>query len=132
MSVMARCAATPSTCDSANDETACTSVATPAAAASGISRSARCFPMTSSMSHFDVAGSTRPAIRFTSIKARPRPSRPRRAHTSAFASFQAADVSVVFFAACGAAGLSPPRVCRNPRDPSDFGSLSPIPIGMIS
>ncbi len=41
MSVIARCAATPSTCDSANDVTAWTMVAAPAASASGISRSAR-------------------------------------------------------------------------------------------
>ncbi len=43
MSVIARCAATPSTCDSRNDVIAWTIVAAPAATASGTSSSARCF-----------------------------------------------------------------------------------------
>ena len=44
MSAIARCAATPSTCDSENAVTASTSVAPPAANASGISSSARPLP----------------------------------------------------------------------------------------
>ncbi len=49
MSVIARCAAMPSTCESAKAVAACTSVAAPAASASGTSRSPRDFPITSSM-----------------------------------------------------------------------------------
>ena len=63
MSVIAFCAATPSTCDSENDVIAWTSVAPPAASASGTSSSARCLPMTSSIRYFEVAGSTMPGQR---------------------------------------------------------------------
>ena len=44
MSVIARCAATPSTCESANEVTAWTSVAAPAASASGSSSSGALLP----------------------------------------------------------------------------------------
>ena len=100
MSVMARCAATPSTCDSANEVTAWTSVAAPAASASGISSSARPFPMTSSMRYLEEAGSTRPASRLTSISAEAeRRGGPRRAQISARASRQTSAQSS-FFLGC--------------------------------
>src|SRR5689334_14012289 len=96
MSVIARCAATPSTCESANDVIACTTVATPAAIASGVSSSARCLPTTSSISDLDVHGRTRPERRLTSISRRPTERRPRRAQTSARASCHAL-VKLTFF-----------------------------------
>ena len=52
-------------------------VAPAAARASSGSRSARCLPMTSSTRNFDVAGSTSPTTRLTSMSARPSASRPR-------------------------------------------------------
>ena len=63
MSVMARCAATPSVCEIAKLVIAWTTVAAPAASAIGISRSWRALPITSSMTTFDSAGSTMPARR---------------------------------------------------------------------
>src|SRR5205823_6319196 len=71
MSVMARWAATPSTCDRANPVSACTSVAPPAASASGSSSSGWCCPMTRSITHLDDAGRTRPARRFMSSSPSP-------------------------------------------------------------
>ena len=124
ISVIARCAATPRTCDSANDVTAWMKVAAPAASARGISRSARCLPITSSIRYLDVAGRTSPETRLTSINAMPRPSRPRRAQMSALASCQAADVIVFFFGASGVP-VSAGGACRRFRMPSDFGSRSP-------
>ena len=112
MSVMARCAATPSTCDSAKDVMAWTTVAAPAASASGSSISARRFPITSSMRNFEVAGSTSPDSRLTSISARPSVSRPRRAQMSALASFHAADVSAFFFFFFSGVSATVPLACR--------------------
>ena len=60
MSVIARCAATPSTCESAKPVAACTSVAAPAASASGQQQIAARLPITSSIRTFEVAGRTRP------------------------------------------------------------------------
>ena len=89
MSVIARCAATPRTCDSANDVTAWTT-----RRGAGRQRQrhqqlgAVLARSTSSIRYFEVAGSTRPASRLTSISARPSASRPRRAQISARASRQ--------------------------------------------
>ena len=126
MSVIARCAATPRTWESAKDVTAWTNVAAPATSASGTSRSARPCPATSSMRYFEEAGSTSPASRFTSIKERPRPMRPRRAQTSSRASRHTAAASSFFFlpsltAAASAAVASP----RRPRARSDRGRPMP-------
>ncbi len=77
ISVMARCAATPKTCEIANDVTACTTVAAPAAIAMVESSSARCLMMTSSTRYFELAGSTKPTSRFTSISAIPNARRER-------------------------------------------------------
>ena len=48
-----------------------TTVAAPAASAIGSSRSCRPLPITSSITHFDSAGSTMPASRLTIISVRP-------------------------------------------------------------
>src|SRR6185436_1965453 len=77
---MARCAATPSTCERPNEVTAWTRVAAPAASASGTSICACCFPITSSIRYLEVAGRIMPAIRFTSMRQRPRMRRPRCEH----------------------------------------------------
>ena len=97
ISVIARCAATPSTWDSANDVTACTIVAAPAASAMGISSSCRPRPNTSSMSSFVVPGSTSPDKRLTNITPRPSPSRPRRDQMRVLASCHASDQRIFFF-----------------------------------
>ena len=60
MSVIARWAATPRTCDSANDVTACTSVAAPAASARGRAGPRCPCPITSSIRYLEVAGRTSP------------------------------------------------------------------------
>ncbi len=124
MSVIARCAATPSTCDNANDVTAWTMVAAPAANASGMSRSARPLPMTSSIRYLDVAGRTRPTTRLTSINARPSASRPLRARISARASRHAASAESFFL---GGPEGSAARAAsdRRPRAASDRGIRSP-------
>src|SRR5689334_15126038 len=96
MSVIARWAATPRTCESANDVIACTTVAMPAAIASGINRSARCLPTTSSISDLEVQGRTRPERRLTIMSRRPTERRPRRAQTSARASCHALEKSIFF------------------------------------
>jgi hypothetical protein len=75
ISVMARCAATPSTCDKAKELSACTTVATPAAMARGVSNSLRCFIMTSSIRYLELAGRTRPTSRLTNIINIPRAKR---------------------------------------------------------
>jgi len=97
MSVIARWAATPRICESAKEVTAWTIVAAPAAMAIGISSSVRRLPMTSSISHFDEAGSTSPARRLTSIRMRPIVRRRRWVHTSSRASRDAADPDTRFF-----------------------------------
>lgn len=81
-SVIARWAATEITWESVNELAACSSVATPTAIAIGVSRSRRCFPRTSSMMYLVEPGSTRPAKRLTSIRARPIASERRWAHIS--------------------------------------------------
>ena len=60
-----------------------TTVAAPAASASGVSRSWRPWPITLSMRIFEVAGSTRPETRAMPVSSRPSASRPRRAQISA-------------------------------------------------
>ena len=75
ISVMARCAATPSTCDNANPVPDWTSVAAAASSASGTRRSPRSRPMTSSTTYPDIQGITRPASRLISINTSPSPSR---------------------------------------------------------
>ncbi len=98
--------------------------------ASGVSKSARPFPITSSIRYFDVAGRMRPETRLTSIRAMPTPRRPRRAQMRALASCHAADVIFFFFGASFTSATGDPRRC--PRVPSDFGSRSPIPIATLS
>jgi hypothetical protein len=71
MSVMARCAATPSICESANELTACTSVAAPAASAIVVNSSPFRLMMTSSIRYFELAGKTSPTARLTIISAIP-------------------------------------------------------------
>src|SRR5947207_2346355 len=61
MSAMARWPARPSTRVSANEQPASTSVALPAASASGISSSGRRFPITSSTRNLPSSGRTRAA-----------------------------------------------------------------------
>ncbi len=61
MSAMARWAAMLITCASPKDVAAWISVAMPAAAASGYSSDTSCFPMTSSIRYFELAGRTKPA-----------------------------------------------------------------------
>ena len=61
ISVIARCAATPSTCEFRNDVAALTRVAAPAAIASLGSKSQLCFVMTSSIRYFVVVGRTKSA-----------------------------------------------------------------------
>ena len=77
-------------------------VAAPPASAIGSSRSWRPLPMTSSITYFDDAGSTRPARRLTSIRPSPSARRPRCAWMSSRASRQAAPAETFFFAASGA------------------------------
>ena len=76
MSVTARCAATPRSCDSANPLPACTTDAANAASASGVSRPYCRSTMTLSMRYLELAGRTRPASRLISISTRPMASRP--------------------------------------------------------
>ena len=97
MSVMARWAATPSSSVNPNDEAACTRAAPATAAASRGSISARWFTITSSIRYFEVAGSTRLAIRLITINTIPNASRRRCAHTSAWASRHAEDMDTDFF-----------------------------------
>jgi hypothetical protein len=66
ISVMARCAATLTTCERENDVDGLMSVATPAAMASGMSNSTRRFCSTSSMRNLADAGRTSPASRLIS------------------------------------------------------------------
>src|SRR5687768_8997566 len=94
---MARCAATPKTCESVNDVTACTTVAAPATSASVISSSPRCLTMTSSIKYFELAGRTSPTRRLTSISAIPSASRERCAQMSSLASRQACESEIFFF-----------------------------------
>ena len=77
MSVIARCAATPSTCELANEVAVSTSVAAPAAIASFGSRSQLPLVITSSIRYLDVVGSTSPARRLITISPRPSASRLR-------------------------------------------------------
>ena len=86
---MARCAATLTTCDSANEVMALMSVATPAAMASGVNSSTRCLPITSSISHFVLAGRTKPAARLMSMRTSPIETERRCSQMSARASAQA-------------------------------------------
>jgi hypothetical protein len=97
ISVMARCAATPSTCESANEVNACTAVAAPAASAMVVNSSARPFVMTSSMRYLELAGRTRPTSRLTSISAIPSASRWRCAQINSLASRHASDARGRFF-----------------------------------
>ena len=114
--------------------TACTSVAAPAATASGISRSARCFPMTSSIRYLEVAGSTRPESRLTSISARPS-AKPAAARPDQRFAPPSTPPTVSFFLlrrvlSPAAAQPRRRRAAACPRAPSDFGSRSPIPIAI--
>ena len=59
-------------------------------------RSQCCLPTTSSISHFEVDGRTRPASRLTIISSSPSISRFRCAHTSVRASSQAPGLNFVF------------------------------------
>ena len=68
---MARCAAMLITCERPNDVLAWTSVASPTASAISQSRSLRPWGSTLSMRNFELAGSTSPASRFTSMSERP-------------------------------------------------------------
>ncbi len=72
ISVIARCPATPSTCESAKEVVDCTMVAIPAASAKVVSSSTRLLPITSSIRNLDVPGRTRPARRL--INRSPKPS----------------------------------------------------------
>ena len=107
ISVIARCAAMPRTCESAKPVTACTSVAAPAASASGHSRSPRDLPITSSMRTLEVAGSTSPASRLIGIRDKPTARRPLRAQIRSRASRQTTVHDGFFFAG---ASLSVVRV----------------------
>ena len=97
MSVMARCAATPRICDSANPVIAVTTVAPAAASAIGTSRSDRPLPSTSSTIHLGANGRTSCDMRLTSMRTRPIVSRRRWAQTSCRASRQAAEADTLFF-----------------------------------
>src|SRR5262245_38402625 len=110
MSVMARCAATPRSCESANDVEAWRRVARPAAAASGTRSSPRLFPMTSSMRYFEEAGRTSPASRPIAIMTKPRARRYRRAQTTSRASRQTTDQEGFSFPSPPGAGREEPRV----------------------
>jgi hypothetical protein len=93
--VIVPCAATPRICDSEKEVMAWISVAVIAAAARSGRRSAFPLPITSSMSTLDVAGSTSPERRLTSISSSPAPMRPRRAQISCRASRHASS-SLIF------------------------------------
>ena len=88
--MIARCAATEITCESANELEACSTVAMPAAQAIGVSSSSRPLVSTSSMIHLVLPGSTSPAKRLTSMSANPIPSEARCCHISFFVSAIAA------------------------------------------
>src|SRR5262245_23354857 len=111
ISVIARCAATPRTCELANAVPASTSVAAPVASASVGSRSQLPFVMTSSIKNFVVVGSTRPDSRLMSMRKRPRERRARCFQTSARASSQAPGLIPFFFPIVGSVG----RVLRGMR-----------------
>jgi hypothetical protein len=110
ISVMARWAATPSTCEFANAVPASTRVAAPVASASLGSRSQLPFEITSSIRYFVVVGSTRPDRRFTSINNSPNASRLRCFHTSARASPHAPGVMPFFTELAASAGRAVPGV----------------------
>ena len=134
MSVIARCAATPSTCDSAKEVTAWTMVAAPAASASGISRSARPLPMTSSIRYLEVAGRTRPTSRLTSMSARPS-AEPPLAREDQRARFAPGGLRpIIFFFGVLEGSTARPASDRRPRAASDRGIRNPPlnPPGMCS
>src|SRR5687768_17503866 len=89
---MARWAAMPSSWERPNEVAACTSVAPATANASGSSSSTCLRPITLSMRNFELAGSTMPASRDTSISTMPTASRPRRAQTMSRASRHTVDI----------------------------------------
>ena len=97
ISVMARCAATPSTWELVNAVSASTVVARPAASASFGSRSQLPLLITSSIRYFVVVGSTRPDSRLISISTRPSASRLRWIQISARASSHAPAENAGFF-----------------------------------
>src|SRR5688572_28581369 len=116
---VARCAATPKTCESVNDVTACTTVAAPATSASVIKSSPRCLTMTSSIKYFELAGRTSPTRRLTSISAIPSASRERCAQISSLASRQACESEIFFFSSAIKVSARPSRL----RD--EFAYLAP-------
>src|SRR3954471_9936406 len=113
ISVIARCAATPSTWDRENDVMDSTSVAAPTASASRGSSSQCCFETTSSMKYFVEVGSTSPARRLTTINANPTASRLRCVQMSARASSSAP--AVTFFFGGDPGGTFAPGAGRDPR-----------------
>src|SRR5687767_12843445 len=125
ISVMARCAATPRTCESVNEVTACTTVAPPATSAMVASRSARCLPMTSSIRYFELAGSTSPASRLTSISVMPSASRDRCAQISSRASRHACESVSFFFFSSAIRRVEARPASSTPRLPDEFADLAP-------
>src|SRR5262252_1924298 len=99
ISVIARWAATPSTCDKLKEVIACTMVAPPAAKAIFQSRSVRPRPITTSIRYLVEAGKTSPMAWFTIIKTAPSSRRRRWAQTSSRASAHAFDQRIFFFGA---------------------------------
>ena len=83
---MSRCPSLESNWVSVKDVTPCTMVAPSTANTSGLSRSARCLPMTPSMRNLVDAGSTSPHTRLTTISTKPSASRPRRGRIRSFSS----------------------------------------------
>ena len=85
-SAISRCAALERVWVRAKEVTPCTRVATSTAPTSGISRCARCLPITSSTRNFVDAGSTSAVSRLITMRTKPRASRARRgrirSHTS--------------------------------------------------
>ena len=101
---MARCAATPRIWELANEVTESTIAATPTASASFGSRSHCPCLKTLSIRYFDVVGSTSPASRLTTIRARPIASRLRCVQMSARASSIAPAVKAGFLGSGGRRG----------------------------
>lgn len=99
MSVIACCAATPSTWERAKEVAASISVAAPAARASRGSRSWRCLMITSSIRNFEHAGRTSPATRLMSMRSRPRARRERCSEISRRASPHASDHRIFLLSA---------------------------------
>ncbi len=77
MSVMARCAAMPSTRTRANEVAAWTTAAPRMASAMGVSSSVRCSMKTWSTTYLELMGRTRPATRLISMITNPRSRRLR-------------------------------------------------------